>query len=151
MLQDGPFAVGEQPPFTHPFSREAKDWVRSLHGDQLLKTKYRAVRSQIFNLPGISSFDEILTLIHDRTLQQQTIARSNNFLGNMFGLHGDSHDIGRYLHSYANTADDVINSLRAKVLAPYRSHIENTNEIETTHAPGRHQPFVYHFWSLIFT
>jgi len=41
----------------------------------------------------------------------------------------------KYLHDYARTADDVVNSLRAKVLAPYSSHIETTNEIETMHDP----------------
>src|SRR5665647_1028355 len=108
MLQDGPFAVGDLPPFAHPFSREAKNWVRNLEGNQLLKTKYRAVRSQIFDFLGISSFDEILTLIHDRKLRQITVAHSRILLGNMFGLDGASHDIGRYLHDYARTADDVV-------------------------------------------
>jgi hypothetical protein len=135
MLQDGPFAVGELPPFAHPFSREAKSWVRALEGDQLLKTKYRAVRSQIFDLLGISSFDEILILIHDRQIRKKTAERARILLGNMFGLNSASQDIGRYLFDYARTADDVVNSLRAKVLAPYRSHIETTNEIETTHDP----------------
>jgi hypothetical protein len=136
MLQDGPFAVGDLPPLAHPFSREAKNWVGTLAGNQLLKTKYRAVRGQIFDFLGISSFDEILILLHDRKLRIKTTERSRLLLGNMFGLNGASHDIGRYLHDYARTADDVINSLRAKVLAPYRSHIETTNEIETTHNPG---------------
>jgi len=135
MLQDGPFAVGELPPFAHPFSREAKNWVRTLEGNQLLKTKYRAVRSQIFDFLGISNFDEILVLLHDRKLRTKTAERSRVLLGNMFGLDSASHDIGRYLHDYARTADDVVNSLRAKVLAPYRSHIETTNEIETTNDP----------------
>ncbi|MCX5870712.1 MAG: hypothetical protein NTY00_08795 [Deltaproteobacteria bacterium] len=135
MLQDGPFAVGELPPFAHPFSREAKNWVRTLEGNQLLKTKYRAVRSQIFDFLGISNFDEILTLLHDRKLRAKTAERSRILLGNMFGLDSTSHDISRYLHDYARTADDVVNSLRAKVLAPYRSHIETTNEIETTNDP----------------
>ncbi len=135
MLQDGPFAVGDLPPLAHPFSREAKNWARNLDGDQLLKTKYRAVRSQIFDFLGISSFDEIPILIHDRKLRKKTSERSRILLGNMFGLDSGRHDIGRYLYDYARTADDVVNSLRAKVLAPYRSHIETTNEIETTHDP----------------
>jgi hypothetical protein len=84
---------------------------------------------------GISSFDEILLLIRDRTLRAETTLRCHNLLGKMFALSGVSHDVGRYLHDYARTADDVVNSLRAKVLAPYRSHIETTNEIETTHDP----------------
>ncbi|KAF0188805.1 MAG: hypothetical protein FD168_1329 [Desulfobulbaceae bacterium] len=135
MLQNGPFAVNDLPPVAHPFSREAKAWVRTLHRNQLLKTKYRAVRGQIFDFLGISSFDEILLLIQDRTLRAETTLRCHNLLGKMFALNGVSHDVGRYLHDYARTADDVVNSLRAKVLAPYRSHIETTNEIETTHDP----------------
>jgi hypothetical protein len=135
MLQNGPFAVNDLPPVAHPFSREAKAWVRTLHRNQLLKTKYRAVRGQIFDFLGISSFDEILLLIRDRTLRAETTLRCHNLLGKMFALNGVSHDVGRYLHDYARTADDVVNSLRAKVLAPYRSHIETTNEIETTHDP----------------
>lgn len=135
MLQDGPFAVNDLPPVAHPFSREAKAWVRTLHQNQLLKTKYRAVRGQIFDFLGISSFNEILLLIKDRKLRAETSLRCQSLLAKMFALNGVSHDIGRYLHDYARTADDVVNSLRAKVLAPYRSHIETTNEIETTHDP----------------
>ncbi|MBV5307149.1 MAG: hypothetical protein J0652_10690 [Desulfobulbaceae bacterium] len=135
MLQDGPFAVNDLPPVAHPFSQEAKAWVRTLHQNQLLKTKYRAVRGQIFDFLGISSFNEILILIKNRKLRAETTLRCQILLGKMFALNGVSHDIGRYLHDYARTADDVVNSLRAKVLAPYRSHIETTNEIETTHDP----------------
>ena len=101
MLQDGPFAVGDLPPLAHPFSTEAKGWVRSLAGNQLLKTKYRAVRSQIFDFLGISNFDEILILLHDRKIRAKTAERSRTLLGNMFGLDTTSHDIGRYLHDYA--------------------------------------------------
>lgn len=135
MLQDGPFAVNDLPPLAHPFSLEAKTWVRTLHQNQLLKTKYRAVRGQIFDFLGISSFDEIQLLLKDRALRAETTLRCQGLLAKMFALNGVSHDIGRYLHDYARTADDVVNSLRAKVLAPYRSHIETTNEIETTHNP----------------
>lgn len=134
MLQDGPFAVGDTPPLAHPFSPEAKAWVRRLKGHPLLKTKYRAVRSQIFDFLGINSFDEILLLRHDRNRRASLSEHSYLLLGNMFGL-GTSQDLGRYLRDFARTADDVVNSLRAKVLAPYRSHIETTNEIETTHDP----------------
>ncbi|BCO07872.1 hypothetical protein GF1_02480 [Desulfolithobacter dissulfuricans] len=135
MLQDGPFAITAEPPLHHPFSRETKAWVRELCRDQLLKTKYWAVRNQIFDFLGINSFDEILTLIHNRSLRVRNGARAQKLLGNMFGIDGSSGEINRYLRDYARTADDVINSLRAKVLAPYSSHIEMTNEIETIHDP----------------
>ncbi len=135
MLQDGPFAVGENPPFIHPFSQEAKEWCRGIRDDQLMKTKYRAVRNQIFDFLGISTFDEILTLIHDNNARNGTVDSAYRRLGNMFAIHGNLQIIERHLHDYARTADDVVNSLRAKVLAPYSSHIGTTNEIETMHDP----------------
>ncbi len=135
MLQDGPFAIGDEPPFPHPFSRSSKDWVAGLRRDQLLKTKYRAVRNQIFDFLGINTFDEILSLLHEKPLRDTTRSRSHLLLGNMFGINGSARTIHRHLHDYARTADDVINSLRTKVLAPYSSHIEMTNEIETTTDP----------------
>lgn len=135
MLQDGPLAVGDQPPVSHPFSREAKEWVRSFAGNQLLKTKYRAVRNQIFNFLDISGFDEIFDLIHMPDARKACAVRAHALLGNMFGIQGSKAEISRYLKEYARTADDVIDSIRSKVLAPYASHIEMTNEIEITTDP----------------
>ncbi|MBU0944778.1 MAG: hypothetical protein KJ804_08350 [Proteobacteria bacterium] len=135
MLQDGPFAVKAMPPFVHPFSREAKEWIKGFQGDQLMKTKYRAVRSQIFDFLGVAGFDEILSLIYTPSRRDFAAQRANVLLGNMFAVDQSSQDVRRYLRDYARTADDVVNSLRAKVLAPYSSHIETTNEIETTHDP----------------
>ncbi len=135
MLQDGPFKVGNSPPFFHPFSQESKQWAAFFKNDPLLRTKYRAVRNQIFDLLGIATFDEIFTLIQDQSLQKQAIDRAHLLLGNMFGISGNQGEIKRYLDNYARTADDVINSLRIKVLAPYSSHIEVTNEIESTLDP----------------
>lgn len=135
MLQDGPFAVGDAPPFTHPFSREAKEWFRIIQYDPLMKTKYRAVRNQIFDFLSISTFDEILPLLHEKHSREATSNTAHQLLGNMFGIQGDAQVIDRYLHDYARTADDVVNSLRAKVLAPYSSHTETTNEIETMSDP----------------
>lgn len=135
MLQNGPFTVGKEPPFSHPFSPQARQWVAVLKDDQLMKTKYRAVRAQIFDFLNISSFDEILSIIHDRTLQTAAVQRSHQLLNNMFTLNGSPEEVKRCLRDYARTADDVVNSLRSKVLAPYRSHIEITNEIETTIDP----------------
>jgi hypothetical protein len=100
-----------------------------------MKTKYRAVRNQIFDFLGVNSFDAILALIYNSELKKQKAQRAHMLLGNMFGIHGDLQIIHRHLHDYARTADDVVNSLRAKVLAPYSSHIETTNEIETIHDP----------------
>jgi len=135
MLQDGPFAVEDDPPLAHPFSRETKAWVKKIHGNQLLKTKYRSVRNQIFDLLGINTYDEILTLIHDKELRTRAAERAHLLLGNMFGIEGAHQEVIRHLHEYARTADDVISSLRAKVLAPYSAHIETTNEIVTAWDP----------------
>lgn len=135
MLQDGPLAVGDQPPVSHPFSRESKEWVRTIRDNQLLKTKYRAVRNQIFDFLGINGYDEIFDLIHRPEARKACAARAHTLLGNMFGIQGSEAEIDRYLKEYARTADDVINSIRSKVLAPYASHIEMTNEIETTTDP----------------
>lgn len=137
MLQDGPFAVEEVPPLAHhPHSREAKAWVRTIRTNQLLKTKYRSVRNQIFDLLGINTYDEILALIHDRQLRARAADRAYLLLGNMFDLKGGTgREIIGHLREYARTADDVITSLRAKVLAPYSAHIETTNEIVTAWDP----------------
>lgn len=135
MLQDGPFSVGETPPFAHPFSQESKEWSQKIKNNPLMKTKYRAVRNQIFDFLSISTFDEILPLIHNKNNRKSTTIKAYKLLGNLFDIQGDMQVIDRYLHDYARTADDVVNSLRAKVLAPYSSHIETTNEIETMHDP----------------
>lgn len=135
MLQDGPFAVENDPPLAHPFSREAKAWVERIDNNQLLKTKYRSVRNQIFDLLGVNTFDEILVLIHDKRRRVQVAERAYLLLGNMFGIEGTITETVRHLHEYARTADDVISSLRAKVLAPYSAHIETTNEIVTAWDP----------------
>lgn len=135
MLQDGPFAVDENPPVHHPFSREVKEWVRLVSDDPLIKTKYRAVRNQIFDFLGIGTFDEIFDLIHIEDRRRESAKRAHRLLGNMFGIDGSEREICRQVKEYARTADDVINSLRSKVLSPYASHIEMTNEIETTTDP----------------
>nr|WP_320010358.1 hypothetical protein [uncultured Desulfobulbus sp.] len=134
-LQDGPFTVEDDPPLAHPFSREAKAWAARIRSNQLLKTKYRSVRNQIFDLLGVNSFDEILILIHDQKLRDQAAQRSYRLLGNMFGVEGEQQELVRHLKDYARTADDVIRSLQAKVLAPYSAHIETTNEVVTAWDP----------------
>lgn len=137
MLQDGPFATNENPPLDHPFSIETKTWVRSIANDHLLKTKYRAVRNQIFDLLNVNNFDEILTIIHDPDKLKATKDRAHILLGNMFGMTGSKTENIRHLHEFARVADDVIYTLRSKVLAPYSDHLETTNEIESTNDPIR--------------
>jgi len=135
MLQDGPFAIGDLPPVSHPFSRETREWVRQISATPLLKTKYRAVRNQIFDFLGINGFDDIFDIIHRPEVRAERSERAYRMLANMFGINGSDREIFRYVKEYARTADDVVNSLRSKVLFPYASHIEMTNEIETTTDP----------------
>jgi len=135
MLQDGPFTIGDLPPVHHPFSRETKDWARKMSHNPLMRTKYRAVRNQIFDFLGIGSFDEIFDLIHMPQHREECARRAHRLLGNMFGIDGSDREICRHIKEYGRTADDVVNSLRSKVLSPYASHIEMTNEIETTTDP----------------
>jgi len=135
MLQNGPFATDKETPFAHPFSRANKQWAKKLEHAPLLKTKYRAVRNQIFDFLGINTFDEILALLHEPPRRDTARNRSQRLIANMFGIQGSPRTIRRHLHEYARTADDAINSLRTKVLAPYSAHIEMTNEIETISDP----------------
>ncbi|WP_310599703.1 hypothetical protein [Desulfobulbus sp.] len=135
MLQDGPFAIGDTLLLAHPFSHETKQWVQGIRGNLLLKTKYRLVRNQVFDLLDVRNFDEILALVHDRRLRLKAAERAYLLIGNMFAIEGGQREVVRQLHEYARTADDVINSLRAKVLAPFSAHIETTNEIVTAWDP----------------
>ena len=89
----------------------------------------------IFDFLGISNFDELFDLIHRPEARKACAVRAHTLLGNMFGIQGSEAEINRYLKEYARTADDVIDSIRSKVLAPYASHVEMTNEIETTTDP----------------
>jgi len=135
MLQDGPFGVKESVPLARLYSMESKNWTRSLGGDPLLKTKFRAVRHQIFDLLNINSFSEIPLLLGNRKNILATSQRALPMLANLYGINSDPSEIKRHLLDYANTADEVINSLRYKVLSPYSSYIEMTNEIRTTADP----------------
>lgn len=135
MKQDGPFAVRDQIVFDHPFSRQHRLWAKNFQSDRQLTTKYRAVRDQMFNLLQIERFDEIPALIQNPSLREQRTERAYRLLGNLFGIHGELSAIKSKIHEYMNTADAVIAQLRSKVLAAYSSHIEISNEIETSKNP----------------
>ncbi len=135
MKQDGIFATEDTVPYAHPFSKEAKDWVLRHCHDPINVTKYRAVRNQIFEFLNITSYDEILNLIHNPQLRSSRYQRALILLGNMYGIEGCPKEIEGKLKEYARTANDVITYLRSKVLAPYSSHIEITNEIQITCNP----------------
>lgn len=135
LKQDGPFSCKENVPSAKPFSRDTKAWVRRYCREQLDVTKYRSVRNQIFDFLNVESFQEIQSLIDNDLDWDSRQERSKRLLGNMFGIHGNIREIESRLNEYARTANDVITYLRTKVLAPFTSHIETTNEIQVTSNP----------------
>jgi hypothetical protein len=135
MKQNGPFAVTDGFTLGRPFSRQTRAWARHFDNDRLLATKYRVVRAQIFDFLQIESFEEVPGLLSDRVARAQRSERACLLLGNLFGISGSTSEIRSKIKEYAQTADDVINLLRGKLLAPYSSHVEISNEIETTHDP----------------
>ncbi len=135
MKQDDLFATGDRVPLAHPFSPEAKNWVRCYCRSPINVTKYRSIRNQIFEFLDITNFKDIPSLIDSPALRQERHQRSLILLGNMFGINGNSREIENKLKDYARTANDVITYLRSKVLGPYSSHIETTNEIQISSHP----------------
>lgn len=135
LQQNGPLAVLENVSIGNPFSQSTKNWVRNLRQVNTNVTKYRALRSQIFEFLGINSFSEIEGLLHDPLQQKERSRRAFALLGNMFGMHGTAREVEARVQDYARTADTVVNSLKSKILAPYSSHIATTNEIEVANNP----------------
>lgn len=135
MKQNGPYAVEESISFDHPLSRGVRDWVKRFCSDRQSVTKYRAVRSQILDLLQVERFADVLTLIQDPQLRAERTERAYELLGNLFDISGELSEVRGKIHEYAITADAVISYLKGKVLAAYSSHIEISNEIETTHNP----------------
>ena len=124
MKQDGPFAVTDDVDIAHRFSREKRRWVRELTAVSSELTKYRAVRSQIFNLLDINRFSDIGQLLNDEVLRQVRSRRAGKLLGSLFQISLDADVINIKLHEYAQTADGVIKYLQNKLLSPYAADIE---------------------------
>ncbi|MEJ2310038.1 MAG: hypothetical protein P8Z31_03610 [Gammaproteobacteria bacterium] len=135
MKQNGPFAVTERISLDRPFSREQREWVKSLVSDQVLMTKYRAVRSQIFNLLQVEDYAGLQKLRDDPDLRQACTRRAYSLLGRLFNIEGEAHEVQNHIRDYAHTADAVIDQLRNRVFSPYAAHIEISNEIGTTVDP----------------
>jgi len=72
-----------------------------------LKTKYQAVRSQVFDFLGIGSYDAIPALIYEEHVRRKGVGKARRLLGNMFGLENDNTIIEHHLREYARTANDV--------------------------------------------
>lgn len=135
MRQGGPFAVKDRVSLGRPFDRQKRVWVRELCADQVQMTKYRAVRSQVFNLLQVDNFDDIERLIRDPDARKQSSDQACRLLGRLFNVEGEVREMRTKLREFGATADAVIEYLRRKILAPYASHIEISNEIGTTADP----------------
>ncbi len=135
MKQNGPFAVTDDFTLGQPFSKQTRDWAAQFGDDRLLATKYRVVRAQIFDFLDIENFAQIKGLLANSDARVQRSERACMLLGNQFGIIGSTSEIRGKIKEYAQTADAVIDLLRGKLLAPYASHLETSNEIETTHDP----------------
>lgn len=132
--QQGPFATLPHPPDVNIFSVDNRDLVRTMRQAGMV-TRFRAIRSQIFDFLQVSSFAEVQRLIHDRERRQEVNRRCFALLGNMFGLDGNEREIIATLGGYSRTADGVIRYLKAKVMANFASNIEMTNEIDAISSP----------------
>lgn len=135
LLQHGPLAVEDCVNLSEPFSKRTREWVKRLSKTPNNVTKYRALRSQIFEFLEISSFEEIQEIIENDELRDQISKRAYARLANMFGIQGNTREIESRVHEYARTADAVVNSLKNKIFKPYTSHIATTNEIEVANDP----------------
>ncbi|MFT6987107.1 MAG: hypothetical protein ACJAT7_002960 [Psychromonas sp.] len=135
LQQEGPLAVTDDPFIAGRFSTATRQWVKVLQQDANNITKYRALRSQLFEFLGVDSLEQIQSLITDTSLHQKRSERALCLLGNMFGIDGTLKEIKNRVNEYARSADAVVNSIKGKILAPYASHIEATNEIEVTNNP----------------
>jgi len=135
LQQDGPFAVPAVAFSKGCFSAATRQWVKCLQQDPNNISKYRALRSQIFEFLEVDNIAQIQSLITNTELRRQRSERGLRLLGNMFGINGNLNEIKSRVDDYARTADAVIHSIAGKILAPYAAYIEATNEIEVTNNP----------------
>lgn len=134
LLQSGPFATGERPPATTPFSAATRQWCRTLEKHNGATT-YRVFRNLILELLDIGSLAEIKPLLSDSEKREQATRRAYRLLANMFGITGNERETVARINSFSSTADEVIRYLQGKVLANYSSYIEMTNEIDASRCP----------------
>lgn len=135
LRQQGPLAVEDSVNLESPFSQRTRLWVKNLCKQRLNATKYRALRSQVFEFLDIASYAELKALLQVTDRPYERIQRANSLLGNMFGLNGTPREIEDRVHQYARTADAAVNSLKSKHLSSYASYIATTNEIEVANDP----------------
>lgn len=133
--QSGPLPVHDSVELNSSFSPRIKGWVKTLNQNKLYVTKYRVLRSQIFEFLNISRFSDIRRLLDNQSARDASSLRALALLGNMFGIEGSEQEISSRVNEYARTADAVVNSLKNKIFAPYASHVAITNEIEIATDP----------------
>ncbi|THB72898.1 MAG: hypothetical protein D6B25_15920 [Desulfobulbaceae bacterium] len=133
--QSGPLATEQFVDLTKRFSPGTRKWVKKLKSSELNVTKYRALRSQIFEFLNVNNYVSIEPLLNDTRAREKCSARAYTLLGNMFGIQGTESEVKFRVNEYARTADAVVNSLKNKIFAPYASHVAITNEVEITTDP----------------
>lgn len=133
--QRGPLAVRDGVAPGTLFTPVTRAWVRELKKSRINVTKYRALRSQIFEFLNITGYSDIKELIDDQKARKCCSSRAYTLLTNMFGIQGTEPEVKFRVNEYARTADAVVNSLKGKILAPYASHVAITNEVEITTNP----------------
>jgi hypothetical protein len=133
--QRGPLAVCDRVETGTLFTPFTRRWVSDLRKSRLNMTKYRALRSQIFEFLDITDYRDIKDLIQDQRAREHCSTRAYTLLTNMFGIQGTEPEAKFRVNEYARTADAVVNSLKSKILAPYASHVAITNEVEITTDP----------------
>ena len=128
--QSGPLAVRDSIKTGDIFTPDNRRWVMELRKSRLNVTKYRALRSQLFEFLNITSYRGLKKLISSQRARDKCSSRGYTLLTRMFGISGAEPEIKFRINEYARTADAVINSLKNKILAPYASHVAITNEVE---------------------
>ena len=135
MKQNGPLRVEDDLSFGCKFNNYARKSVALFRKDPSIITKYRAVRSQVFDLLQVDGFNEIKQLIDSPILSQQRTDRTYVLLANLYGISGDLAEIKNRIREYATSADAVIAHLKNRVMTDHQPNIEISNEIEVIHNP----------------
>lgn len=135
MKQDGPFAVHDELVFDSSFTRHARAWSRTFYNNPSTVSKYRAVRSQVFDLLQVDEFRQIPDLIDDDDQRALRTERAYRLFANLYGINGGLSEIEGKVREYAHSADYVIDYLKLNVFSDYQSNIEISNEIEAIHNP----------------
>jgi hypothetical protein len=115
-------------------NRYGKKWVKKLN-NKAMSTKYRALRSQIFELLRIRSFSDIPPLLQNNRDIDTMSLRAYQLFGRMFGIEGTQNEIISKITEYTRIADSTINYLKKGIFSCYSTDLEITNEIESISNP----------------